>query len=1264
MLRRFAISLLVTALPVVGLAQTSVYSSMTLAGSFQGWNPGANNMTLVSNNTWRMDLFLTGPSTNEYKVAANGSWNVNWGRSSVWPSYAPPYTNFLVSSSQFNGQLNVPADGIYRFTFNSATRQMMVALVGHNQQGTNLLRNSSFEVEGSAPDQPGFWQNGFPDVYGDHWGNSGRADWRDDTPDGSDFLAYIGSGSFGGFWQDGIAGRGLDYEFSISAWADVEPPYGPWTATVAAVKMEFFKADRSTLISEVSTPLQGYSNGWTRFSVRGTAPSEAAYVRAVVYADGVGPLGSLQLDVAELREVPPTLQSFDIWPVRELFSTNAYQGWAVYNGKVTTNRALFGNSVQLKGDGSASYVVSPYLKSGAGSLSFRYRNASTAADEENLPPASFRVETSLGSLQSWSLAQTISTIQALDFETYSLNITNPSVRYVRITASTGDDLLLDDIQMGEPIGGNPRTQDFNEWVSTNSGCHTSNDWVICSGRAINGTAVLDASMTVSNYLQTPFYEGGYGAISFDYARGTNGSGSAVLAIQDSEDGTTWSTLRIVSNIVKTSFTSFSEFLYEPRGRFLRIINVPGVYQPGIAILVDEPFTAGSSPVPDGWTFNGVGEYTTASSSGADPKSLKFDGTGDNIVTPPLSTPTNLSFWAKGNSTTPASSLKVEGLISGNWSTLTTYNNFGAEQTYNLAINPIVEQIRFTYTEDAGNVAFDDVVILGGAGAGPVTNQQLVLDNVSIATPVGTYYQDFNAWPRKTQYASGTDSFGGWTVANTIIDNQYAYEGQVARLNSNAAGRVESHWLPTGFGSLSYKARTWSGASSTLTVLISTNGIGWTPIYSSAISGTSYNETLLFTNIQTGVYLRFWNLGTDRILLDNIDIRQTGEPATVEINGTTDPAAPTSETPVTLIANVRPRNGALISTVEAYYRVGTNGGYSILTMASSGYNEYTATTQIPRQFAGTIVQYFYRVTYTGPGAASPAYYPTTAPGIPAQYGIPRAAPGQVWINEVKYVNGLEGFATPSAEFVELAGPAGFNLGGWKIQLFNYPPGSTSNLVPVTYYTHVIQSGFLIANDITNYGFYVLGNTNAQNRDATMTTNMITSIPFGIRLLNEGGGVEQELAFGGSMGGFDAVVPFDDFFIEPGVSLMGTGGVYNSFAWTNANDGFFFPDSPNVSPTPGAANGGQQFTIEYVAPEAFITELVMKTNVQFKVVGNVDNWAVQPMMTTNLMADPVAWTMVTPFNNLRITGTNQVSFAFPAGVTNPTFSIRLTAPAPED
>jgi hypothetical protein len=101
-----------------GTGFASVYSKITVPGSFNGYNAGgnaANTMQLVGNFTWNLIVyFSSAPVSPVYKFAA-GSWSTNWGDGN------PPDGTANANGGDISGASVFTAAGYYLITFNDNT---------------------------------------------------------------------------------------------------------------------------------------------------------------------------------------------------------------------------------------------------------------------------------------------------------------------------------------------------------------------------------------------------------------------------------------------------------------------------------------------------------------------------------------------------------------------------------------------------------------------------------------------------------------------------------------------------------------------------------------------------------------------------------------------------------------------------------------------------------------------------------------------------------------------------------------------------------------------------------------------------------------------------------------------------------------------------------------------------------------------------------------------------------------------------------------
>ena len=171
---------------------------------------------------------------------------------------------------------------------------------------SNLLLNAGFETEGSSSTKAYNWEWWNPDPHGSTWGTATRESWR--SYEGSWEGAIAGQwrgDTVGGWWQEKAVIPGATYTFTAWFWAD-----SAWTnQSDQGMKIEFYSGETggSTLITEVVTNIQGIGESWVQYGLTAVAPTNATWVRAVIWAQEVSADGALQFDDLKLMVEPGTL---------------------------------------------------------------------------------------------------------------------------------------------------------------------------------------------------------------------------------------------------------------------------------------------------------------------------------------------------------------------------------------------------------------------------------------------------------------------------------------------------------------------------------------------------------------------------------------------------------------------------------------------------------------------------------------------------------------------------------------------------------------------------------------------------------------------------------------------------------------------------------------------------------------------------------------------------------------------------------------------
>jgi hypothetical protein len=165
----------------------------------------------------------------------------------------------------------------------------------------------------------------------------------------------------------------------------------------------------------------------------------------------------------------------------------------------------------------------------------------------------------------------------------------------------------------------------------------------------------------------------------------------------------------------------------------------------------------------------------------------------------------------------------------------------------------------------------------------------------------------------------------------------------------------------------------------------------------------------------------------------------------------------------------------------------------------------------------------------------------------------ASASTVFINELHYDNS----GADAGEGVEIAGPAGSDLAGWSLALYDGTSGALYDSLAL---------GGLIPNQQNSYGTLFFAHAGIQNGG--------TSTPDGLALVNTMG-VVQLLSYEGVFTAVDGpaagLTSVDIGVAETGTTplgfslqLAGTGNLYQDFIWNGPGAG-----------SPGTVNPGQTF-----------------------------------------------------------------------------------------
>lgn len=105
---------------------TTVYSNMTVAGTFNLWNQKGDNMRRIASNRWAYVADLTGHTNIEFKFVANNDWGAGNVGDNLQVNFTPPMIEQLGFASGANIKLNGSYAGWYTMTINETNLRYSV----------------------------------------------------------------------------------------------------------------------------------------------------------------------------------------------------------------------------------------------------------------------------------------------------------------------------------------------------------------------------------------------------------------------------------------------------------------------------------------------------------------------------------------------------------------------------------------------------------------------------------------------------------------------------------------------------------------------------------------------------------------------------------------------------------------------------------------------------------------------------------------------------------------------------------------------------------------------------------------------------------------------------------------------------------------------------------------------------------------------------------------------------------------------------------
>ncbi len=290
------------------------------------------------------------------------------------------------------------------------------------------------------------------------------------------------------------------------------------------------------------------------------------------------------------------------------------------------------------------------------------------------------------------------------------------------------------------------------------------------------TSAISLTPSSNNVAQTTIYVrlangSSIGSYSGNITLSSTGAATKNIAVSGNINiGTPVATP--AANINNTSFNANWNAVQGANGYFIDVYKL-------LSTALSEGFDGSLTP-PTGWTFTGLGTYTTSGLYGTDSPSLKFDSSDDRILTSLYTSDVKeLKFWLIGNgtNTTSPSSLLVEGFNGSAWVTIdtitpisTTATTYVYNSTSSVVLPANIRQFRFTYTKNTGNIGFDDYSIIlnqknfvAGFENKSLANVQTVF--VDPLTPGTDYYYNVRS-TNGSVTSTNSNTIAVTTTANT------------------------------------------------------------------------------------------------------------------------------------------------------------------------------------------------------------------------------------------------------------------------------------------------------------------------------------------------------------------------------------------------------------------------------------------------------------------------------------------------------------------
>ena len=284
-------------------------------------------------------------------------------------------------------------------------------------------------------------------------------------------------------------------------------------------------------------------------------------------------------------------------------------------------------------------------------------------------------------------------------------------------------------------------------------------------------------------------------------------------------------------------------------------------------------------------------------------------------------------------------------------------------------------------------------------SGTYTNAMIFYFNESnlMYSVNGCHFEDFGDFTPAAQPQSATNS-NGWIIHSaTVFNTNGAFSGNSCVLGGGNAGSqsyLQSPVFNDGIGNVSFRYRNQDETGTipgALDIQTRVGGGDWQTVESvtNILTPDYIFHQFGYGNQQVGIEVRLvWNSadnpGDAQVAIDDFCVEEPG-PYTLFTNLTYTPTNPTIADKVVVDVDVTPINYATNITASTWYRIGTNGSFTEVSMTNTGGFHFRTAPSIPRTAEG-IIQYYVKSEFTTPLSNSVlyAYYPAAGPASPASY----------------------------------------------------------------------------------------------------------------------------------------------------------------------------------------------------------------------------------------------------------------------------------------